>query len=401
MDLFGAPEEPQPSASDLPLSSSLAGEVASETMEGDGASFGHPRIMNFCLGHEGVEAELLSLHARGQVPHAMIFAGPEGIGKATMAYRFTRFLFKNPPQDPDQGGLFGAPEEVPPPENMDVAPDDPVFRRVASGGHPDLLTIERPYDPVKDKVQAALPVSEIRKAAPFLRMKAAEGGWRIVVIDDADTMNRSAQNALLKILEEPPDHTVLILIAHRPGALIPTIRSRSRLIRFQPPGPDILRTLLQKQGAEGSGSAQGPEMEMLLHIAGGSFGRALTALESNGADMFARLAGILETYPHWRWPDLHVLAEELGRAGKDSEQGYRNFQDFMLWTFRSLSVAKARGEEDGALADIKAFRLILQKSSLESLLKICEKLEEHFRSVENANLDKRMGVLGAFSIVGV
>jgi DNA polymerase-3 subunit delta' len=393
MDLFGAPEAPQPEPDEQFREDGEPG-LAPDLPE----AFGHPRTMSFCLGHEAVEAGLLSLHAREQVPHAMIFAGPEGIGKATMAYRFARFLFKNPPLDVDQGGLFGAPEEAPPPESMDVAPDDPVFRRVASGGHPDMLMIERPYDPVKDKLQAALPVSEIRKAAPFLRMKAAEGGWRVVIIDDADTMNRNAQNALLKILEEPPDHAALILIAHRPGALIPTIRSRARLIRFQPPGPDVLRTLLLKQGID-ENAIQGQEMDALLHIAGGSFGRALTYIESGGGEMFTRLTGLLEACPDWRWPDLHVLAEELGRAGKDSEQGYRNFQDFMLWTFRGLSVAKARGDEGGALPDIPAFRPILQKSSLESLLKICEKLEEHFRSVENANLDKRMGVLGAFSII--
>src|SRR5215216_727506 len=122
-------------------------------------------------------------------------------------------------------------------DGLAVPPQSGVFRRVASGGHADLLTIERAYDPRRRRLRGEIVVDDTREIAAFMRLTAAEGGWRVVVVDGADEMNRSAANALLKILEEPPRHALLLLVAHSPGRLLPTIRSRCR--RFpMPPLPE-------------------------------------------------------------------------------------------------------------------------------------------------------------------
>ena len=123
--------------------------------------FTHPRAMNTLLGHEEIERELLNLFNSGRMPHGLILSGPKGIGKATLAYKFTRFLFKHGASDPNLDSLFGDGAEDTP-TSLDIAHDDPVFSKVASGGHPDLLTIERLYDATKNKTVEGLAVAELR-----------------------------------------------------------------------------------------------------------------------------------------------------------------------------------------------------------------------------------------------
>ncbi|MBU6476153.1 MAG: ATP-binding protein, partial [Alphaproteobacteria bacterium] len=179
-----------------------------------------PRANPDFAGHEGVERGLLQDYLSGRMPHAIVLAGPSGIGKATLAFRLARFLLAQ--VDDREQGLFGevAPDAsrpefksgaFAPPTSLYVPPDDPVFRRVAAGGHADLVTVEREYDEKRGRLKSEISVDAVRRIHPFLRMTAAEGGWRVVVVDGADTLNASSQNALLKILEEPPKKTVLIL----------------------------------------------------------------------------------------------------------------------------------------------------------------------------------------------
>ena len=194
------------------------------------SSLAPPRENGEVLGHDIIEQSLLSLYNNDKLPHALIFAGPMGVGKTTMAFRVARFLLKHGSADSNQDSLFG--DAPAPPTNMHVPADDPVSHKVASGGHPDLRTIERPMDERKGTRKNSVDVETARTIAPFLRMSASEGGWRIVIVDEADTMNYFAQNAILKILEEPPPKALLILICNRLGAMIPTIRSRCRTFNF-------------------------------------------------------------------------------------------------------------------------------------------------------------------------
>ncbi len=359
MDLFG--EEPA-AEKDVAFDPASADEAAE--------AFGHPRAMQFCLGHEAVEEKLLENFNSGRLPHGLIFSGPKGIGKATMAYRFAKVILG-----------FGS-------DNEQVA------RLVTSGGHPDLMSVERAYDAAKNRYKAGVEVAEVRKVTPFLRMTAAGGGWRVVIIDDADTMNRNAQNALLKILEEPPKNTVLILVTHRLGALIPTIRSRAQVIHFQPLPQDILQELLSRKGQ----SFDAGELDTLVHLSSGSFGKILQYVEEGGLDTLGKILSIFQNYPDWNWPDIHVIADALGRAGQDQE--FQNFQDLLQWIFAQLTLAKARGQGVQSMAlNLEVFQNLLKNSSLEQLLKICENLHSHFNKTNAANLDKRQAVLGAFSLI--
>ena len=366
MDLFG--EEPAPQKEAAKEEKAKTVDMTTEKPEADMGA----RSIKECLGHDEAKDRLTKLMTSERPPHALVFSGPKGIGKSTMAYHLARFLF-------GQGGSL---------------PEDIIARRVASAAYPDLLGIERAIDPAKGKRKTSLDVAQIRKVAPFLRRTASEGGWRVVIIDDADTMNRNAQNALLKILEEPPEKTLLILVAHRAGALIPTIRSRCRVIPFQPLSDDIMTRLLLAAAHDLSPH----DMDRIIALAGGSFGKALDYIEEGGLEMLKRILALIESYPVWDWPKIHVLADELARPAQDN--AFRAYQNLMQFIWSQLVLTKAKGHNTAGMPlDSDVFAGLLQNSSLETLSKICENLHEHFETVRRANLDKRQGVLGAFSLM--
>lgn len=359
-------------------------EIAGESVD-SAASFKHPREMNFLLGHADIEKNLLDLYNSGRMPHALVFTGPQGIGKATMAYRFTRFLLKNGLKDDGQPSMFG---EAPAATSLDVSTEEQAFRRVANNAHPDLFTTEKKFDDARGIYKDTLDVEEIRKIAPFLRMTSSEGGWRIVIADDSDSMSRSAQNALLKILEEPPKSSLLILIAHKAGALIPTIRSRVRSINFLPLTNAEMKGLLKHKNP----SMTVANMDALINLSAGSFGKALQYDESKAVETLGTLSRILENAPEWRWVELHKLADTLSGLGSDS--AFKTFHELLQWTLRESARRRARG----ILAPTQTHGF-LKNSSLEQLLKICENLEEHFGRSDGANLDRRQTILGAFSLI--
>jgi len=139
-----------------------------------------PRENPLLKGHEGAEQALLKSFTSGRLPHGLLITGPHGSGKATLAYRFARFLLS---QDAAGGGGLLAPGA---PTSLALPPEHPVFRRVASNGHADLLTVERGIDPKRKRERTEIVVEDTRAIASFLRLTPAEGGWRIVIVDTAD-----------------------------------------------------------------------------------------------------------------------------------------------------------------------------------------------------------------------
>jgi DNA polymerase-3 subunit delta' len=172
------------------------------------------------FGHQGQSRFLAGAYRSGKMPHALLFGGPRGVGKATLAFQLVSHLLRHP--NPDT-----APEAI---EQLDIS--TPLFRRIAGRAHPGLLHLTRPWDEKGKKFKTAITVEEVRSIARFVGLTAHDGGYRAAIVDSADDMNRNAANALLKNLEEPPAKTVFILISHAPGRLLPTIRSRCQYIRF-------------------------------------------------------------------------------------------------------------------------------------------------------------------------
>ncbi|MCC6597433.1 MAG: DNA polymerase III subunit delta' [Alphaproteobacteria bacterium] len=348
-----------------------------------------PRATPLCLGHESQEQQILEAFNAGQLPHGLIFSGPAGIGKATFAFRLARFILAH--TEPDAPIQTSDNAQA---TSLTIPPSNAVYRKIAAGAHPDLLHIQRAYDTGKDRFKDSVAVEDIRKIAPFLRMTSSQGGWRVVIVDDADTMNRNAQNALLKILEEPPSRTVLILIAHRMGTLVPTIRSRCRVIGFKALTQEFFTETLQNHG-----HALAPaSLAFLYDMTEGSAGEALRQIENNALEMGSRIMDILKAAPQWHWTPIHALADELTKNGRDS--AYEGFREMLLWVFRRSIINRARQIQIPSIGeDARATNTFMSHSSLATLLKICDNLDTHFDTVQKSNLDKRQAVLSAFHLI--
>ena len=190
----------------------------------------HPREVFDLTGHEAAEEAFEATRARGRLHHAWLLTGPEGAGKATFAYRAARRLLGAPP-DPAHG-VLGA------------NPDHPVSRQIIARSHPDLFVLERVGE--DGKVRKVIPVDEARGLSEFFSKSPASAPHRVAIIDAVDDLNTNAANAILKTLEEPPPHGVLLMVSHSPGRLLPTIRSRCRLVTLTTPSADEVAGFLTR-----------------------------------------------------------------------------------------------------------------------------------------------------------
>jgi len=265
----------------------------------------HPRETARLFGQDDAERAFLSAFTSGRLHHGWLLTGPRGVGKATLAWRIARFLLATPDQADD--GLFGAP---PPPETLDVDPDHPVSHRLRAGSDPGLAVITRSVNEKTGRMRDEIVVDDIRALTRFFGLSAADGGRRVVIVDCADEMNVSAANALLKMLEEPPARTTLLLVSHRPSGLLPTIRSRCRTLRLTPLAPDDMGAALEQAGVDLPGNA-----EHLAALAAGSVGAALRLTTLNGLEIYAELIGVLNSLPRLDRPRALALAEAAAQRG--------------------------------------------------------------------------------------
>jgi DNA polymerase-3 subunit delta' len=241
----------------------------------------HPKHSYSLYGHDSAQAEILAHITGNTLGQSWLITGPKGIGKATFAFHLSRFMLKGE----FGGGLFAGS-----PDTLAVAKDDPTCMRIASGGHADFLYVERQYsDAAQTKKYTAIRVDDVRAVGAFLSKTAAEGGWRVVVIDAADEMNRNAANAILKVLEEPPPHALMLLVAHNPARLLPTIRSRCRQLSLKPLSSDIIARILHEKIEHLSED----ESHILQQLADGSAGRAISMHQQGGLAVFEQVMDAL------------------------------------------------------------------------------------------------------------
>lgn len=241
----------------------------------------HPRSVHELQGQEASEAAFEAARARGRLHHAWLLIGPQGIGKATFAYRAARRLLGAPAYAAN--GLLGA------------DPDHPVSRQVAARSHPDLLVLER--EGPDGKPRKVIPVDDARRLAEFFSKSPAGAPHRVAIVDAADDLNVNAANAILKTLEEPPPRGVLLMVSRSPGRLLPTIRSRCRRLAFQPLGIEATTAFLSAR------AGVNPEEALrLAHMADGAPGQALSfaaggalAMDDAARDLLSELPRIDET----------------------------------------------------------------------------------------------------------
>jgi DNA polymerase-3 subunit delta' len=294
-----------------------------------------PRDNPALAGHDAAERLLADSARGGRLPHAWLFVGPAGIGKATLAFRFARWLLAGR-EKPAEAGLFGAP---PPAPGLALSPQERTFRQVAAGGHPDLFVLERTVNPKNGKMRTEIAVEDVRRAIDFMRLTSAEGGRRVLIVDPADDLNPNSANALLKIVEEPPAAGVVLLVNHAPSRIPATIRSRCRVLNLAPLDDAGLLGVLQALGAT---VPEGEGREALCRLAAGSPGRALALIEAGGVEFYRDLAAILAGLPQL---DLAALNKLLDGAIRGKEEGIATLRDATLhWLAeRTRALAAAPG----------------------------------------------------------
>ncbi|WP_217570725.1 DNA polymerase III subunit delta' [Mesorhizobium sp. GbtcB19] len=328
-----------------------------DTLDGVPEPAETPRL----VGHATAAAMLTGAYRAGKLPHALIFAGPHGIGKATLAFHLAQHLLKHP-------DFKAAPDTLAVPD-----PASSLFRQIATGAHPSVLHLTRPANDKTKSFKTVLTVDEIRRVSRFLSMTSHDGSYRVVIVDPADDMNINAANALLKNLEEPPARTLFILIVHAPGSLLPTIRSRCQMVRLAPLAADELMAVLEN--VEPPPPDDPAARAALAERAGGSARNAILLTQYGGLE----IAGALDTLVAARKPDIggaHRLAEAV--AGRDQAI------QFDIFNRRALDLLSAAASE-AALAGDLARAKTLSEAWHEALNTISE--------AETYNLDKKQHAL--------
>jgi DNA polymerase-3 subunit delta' len=343
-----------------------------------------PRANPELIGQEAAERAFLQAWNSGRLAHAWLLTGRRGIGKATLAFRIARFVLAG--GAPPSAGLFGAEE----PAGLQMSTDHSVFRRIASGGHADFKLIERGWaDDKHGRRKSEITIDEVRDVGAFLALTPAEGGWRVVIVDAADEMNRNSANAILKILEEPPKRALLLLVSHSPGRLLPTIRSRCRRLAMPPLADKAVAELLRRRHPD----LPEDEASALANLSGGSIGRALALHGQGGLALYGDMIGLLERLPQLPLTALHEFSDRIGRQSDDVAL----FGELLTGWLADAAATAAGGPVRAVLADeAELQRKLVGRAGLERWSALWEKTGSLFERAVAVNLDGKQVVLNAF-----
>jgi len=348
-----------------------------------------PWVNQSLSGHQAAENMFLDAWNSGRMPHAWLITGARGVGKATFAYRCARFVLA---QTEAEDELFGAP---PPPQSLEIPQDDPTFSLVARQSHPGLRSIRKSWDDKTKKIRNEIVVDDVRKAITIFNVTAGQGAWRIIVVDAVDEMNVNAANALLKTLEEPPQRSLLILVAHNPGRLLPTIRSRCRTLPLKPLSEEDVVSLLRDREPDAEASG----LLSLARLADGSPGRALELLESGGHGIYEDLIGLLRPLPELDIAALHKFADRMAR--KDAADQSRAFMAMLDWWLVRMIRHAALGQQpvDIVAGDGQLSQNLAARRSLDQWIEVWEKITRLAARADSVYLDRKQVLLNVFSML--
>jgi len=341
-------------------------------------------------GHENAEALLLRAHQSGRLPHAWMISGPRGIGKATLAYRFARYLQADAAAQ--SGGLFG--DDVPP-ISMAISLDNPAFQQIAGQGHPGVVTVSRSMNEKTKKRRAEIVVDDVRKMQGMFAMTSAQDSWRIAIVDAADEMTRQAANALLKLLEEPPARSLLLLVAHAPGQVLTTIRSRCQHLKLRAlDAPDLAAVLAAREIDMPAGQG-----DLIAVLSEGRPGHAINLMEGGGVDLYHMVRDLMAGGRRIDMRGVHALGDKVAKAGADDV--FRLFIElFEGFLFRLIRYASGAGEGDVAIpGESELFAALAGATALDQWIEVWENSRQLFNRTMAVNLDKKQAVIIAFNDV--
>ena len=338
------------------------------------------RANPWLFGLGPAEATLLRAWRSGRMPHAWLITGPRGVGKATLAHRFARFVLSG--GDGGQGMLLG-----PPPE--DLQDESPGARQIAAGGHPDLRVVVRTVGDT-GRLRQEIVVGDIRDLGQFLHLTPAAGGWRVAVIDPADDLNRNAANALLKVLEEPPANALLLLTSHSPGRLLPTIRSRCRRLALEPLPAATVADGLRRLRPDLDPDA----VPILVQLAEGAIGRAVSLADLDGVAAWRDLLALLGRWPALDLPPVIAWADRFGRQGE--AEAFTLARELLSGLLaRVVAVGAGRALPEAAPGELAVTRRLAQGARLDRWVALWEKTNDLFARADGLDLDRKHALLSS------
>lgn len=328
----------------------------------------HPRETLALLGHQRQEEAFLTALRSGRMHHAWLLGGPEGVGKASFAYRAARFMLA-------EGDPLRRAEAA---RDLAVPETEGAARKVAAQSHPDLHLLRRIAKPDGKSFTSNIPVDLVRRIIDRFGSSAGEGGWRVAIVDSAEDLDRPGANALLKLLEEPPPRCLFLIVAHAPGRVLPTIRSRCRLLSFDPLGEDDVAQAgaiaLERMRLPYEASA----LKRAAALSEGSVKRALTYVDPETLALVEAVRARLDALPSIDLTALLALGEDV--AGKAGEADFAvMIETVQGWLGAHLHAHAAAGP-----------------ARLAPLAEVWERLARAANEVETYNLDRRPLVMSLF-----
>jgi DNA polymerase-3 subunit delta' len=250
------------------------------------------------------------------------------------------------------------------------------------------------YDEKNKRPRKDIGVEEVRAAGGTLRLTPAEGGWRVVIVDSADLLNKSSANALLKILEEPPARALLLLVSHAPGRLAATIRSRCRRVPLRPLPDAAVAALLSRYRPD----LGEDDSALLVRLGDGSIGRAIELAGEGGAGLYGRVLALLLALPRPDVAELHAMGESFDTRRAGGDASFRAASGFLTWWLAGLVRAGATGVIPPGLpaAEVECLSRLLSSRGLDHWLRLWEKIGRLFVRCQSVNLDRKQVWVSAF-----
>lgn len=328
----------------------------------------HPRETTELYGHAAAEQALLDAYRGGRIAHAWLIGGAQGIGKATLAYRMARFVLTH--REPQSDAVQSA-------ASLAIDPDHPVARHIAAEAHGGLLTLERSVND-KGVLRNVITVDESRETISFFGATAAIDGWRVCIVDTVDDLNANSANALLKVIEEPPQRSLFLLLSNAPARVLPTIQSRCRKLMLRPLATaDVIAAASDAAGLE----RDDPQLGEAAAASEGSVARALMLMGGGALSLQQTTTALLDSLPNVDPRALHALGDAIGGTDRATLQAFVDGVD--RWV-----AARLRTPDPNA-----------ELPRLARLAEVWEKIGRAARDTEAYNLERKPLVFSVFGLL--
>ena len=341
------------------------------------------------FGHQIFETEFARLWNSRLLPHAFLITGERGIGKATLAYKIARFVLNQRNDTPSSTELFDNKIDALDIVDLDSDPETPESIKVINKSHPNLLIVERSTSDQTKRTRQNIVLEDVKGLDDFLHMTPNEDGWRVIIIDAVDDMNINAANYILKLLEEPPQKVLFLIIAHNLGRVLPTIKSRCRKVLLNPLETEEMKIILSKFDF----NIDEDFMDKACYLSEGSVSRALQILNGVGSDAITEISHLLGVNALIDRNILEKITDKWLRIGRkqDKDPVYSILDFFIFWISKCLrDIAKQKNPTNqNNMSDIACIRSLIDRLGMEELCGRLIKAQDILDNGTNLNLDRK------------